>query len=84
MEVGENKSVSPIDITAEHFIIHPNTFKHLQRSQHYFKQYAVDMYRKIESERLGYIMRKQKELKFVEYAHLKDTVNNDAPGTELG
>lgn len=42
------------------------------------------MYIKTESERLGYIMRNQNKFKSEEYAHLKDTVSNDAPGTELG
>ncbi|UYV69075.1 hypothetical protein LAZ67_6002284 [Cordylochernes scorpioides] len=49
-----------------------------------FHQYIVDMYSKIESERLLYIRLNQVELRSEEYIHLRDAVVNDGNLRELG
>lgn len=41
-----------------------------------FHQYAVDMYAKIETERLAYIRFNQTKLRSEEYIHLRDAINN--------
>lgn len=60
-EAGECKTFSAMNFYADHFMIHPNTFYHLHRSQQLFQQYAVDVYAKTELERLAYLRRNQKE-----------------------
>ncbi|UYV69073.1 hypothetical protein LAZ67_6002272 [Cordylochernes scorpioides] len=49
-----------------------------------FHQYIVDMYSKIESERLLYIRLNQVKLRSEEYIHLRDAVVNDGNLRELG
>ncbi|UYV76661.1 hypothetical protein LAZ67_14001628 [Cordylochernes scorpioides] len=49
-----------------------------------FSQYIVDMYAKIESERLLYIRLNQKELRVEEYIHLRDAVANDGMVANFG
>ncbi|UYV71019.1 hypothetical protein LAZ67_8001425 [Cordylochernes scorpioides] len=49
-----------------------------------FSQYIVDMYAKIESERLLYIRLNQKELRVEEYIHLRDAIANDGMVANFG
>lgn len=49
-----------------------------------YHQYAVDMYAKIESERLLYIRLNQKKLRSEEYIHLRDAINNDGNVNDIG
>ena len=53
------------------------TGNHLLNYGRLFHQYLVDMYAKIESERLLYLRLNQTELRVEEYAHLKDAMAND-------
>ncbi|KAI8779517.1 hypothetical protein BgiBS90_020499 [Biomphalaria glabrata] len=57
---------------------------HILMCQHLFHQYIVDMYAKIESERLLFIRLNQKKLRTDEYIHVKDAIENDADPNELG
>ena len=50
---------------------------HLHKAGDLFLQYIVDMYVKMESERLLYIKLHQKELRADSYIHLRDGINND-------
>lgn len=54
------KTVSCMDFYAYKFMVRNNYFNHLQRCQDLFHQYAVDMYAKVETERLLYIKTNQK------------------------
>jgi hypothetical protein len=56
---------------------------HLLRCRQLFHQFIVDMYAKIESERLLYIRINQQKLRSEQYTHLKDAIYNDA-NTRLG
>jgi len=45
-----------------------------------FHQYIVDMYAKVESKRLRYVRFNQAKLRFKEYIHLRDAINNNIEG----
>ena len=49
-----------------------------------FHQFVVDMYAKIESERLLYIRLNQTKLRSEQYIHLRDAVINDGNTTNVG
>ena len=55
---------------------------------HYFKQllnqYWVDLYTKIETERLSFIRHNQKKLRAENYIHLMDAVNSDSRVENVG
>ncbi|GFW91034.1 ATP-dependent DNA helicase [Trichonephila clavipes] len=48
------------------------------------QQFMVDMYAKIESERLRYLRYNQQKLRAEEYIHLRDAINNNAHVAEIG
>lgn len=48
-----------------------NYENYILRCRKLFQQYTVDMYAKIETERLNYIRFNQKKLRSEEYIHLK-------------
>jgi len=56
---------------------------HLLRCRQLFHQFIVDMYAKIESERLLYIQINQQKLRSEQYIHLRDAISNVA-NTRLG
>ena len=82
--VNFRKTISCMDFYAYHFMIRDNSFNHLHRAQNLFHQYAVDMFAKVISERLLYIRTHQKELRAESYIHLRDGINNDVSGENLG
>lgn len=47
-------------------------------------QFVVDMYAKIEAERLRYIRQHQKELRCDQYIHLRDALINDGDPSDIG
>ncbi|GBN76614.1 hypothetical protein AVEN_269295-1 [Araneus ventricosus] len=49
-----------------------------------FVQYLVDMYAKIEAERILFIRLNQKKLRVDEYIHLKDAITNDSDPANHG
>ena len=57
---------------------------HLLKYRQLFHQFIVDMYAKIESERLLYIRLNQKKLRMEDYIHLRDAIANDANPNDLG
>ena len=80
-----NKKVTAMEFYTYHLMLRPGSSDHLFLEGDLFHQYLVDMYAKIESERLAYIVSHQKELRVDDYAHLRDSINNDAAlGHELG
>jgi hypothetical protein len=54
-----------------------NDFNSLLRSQRLMQQYIVDMFAKVENERLRFLRAHQKELRAEEYGLLRDAVTND-------
>lgn len=58
-------------------MIRLNTENHILKCRQLFHQYIVDMYAKIESERLRFIRHNQSKLRAEEYIHLRDAINNN-------
>ena len=57
---------------------------HLHRSKGLFLQFVLDMYVKIETERLNYIRTHQKELRVEDYGYLKDAIINNIDANDIG
>ncbi|GFV78488.1 helitron_like_N domain-containing protein [Trichonephila clavipes] len=82
--VDINKNVSAMNYYAYRMMIRENADNHIVKYRQLFHQYIVDMYAKIESERLLYIRLNQVKLSSEEYIHLRDAVVNDGNLSELG
>ncbi|XP_073532421.1 uncharacterized protein [Phyllobates terribilis] len=80
----QEKKVSAVDFNAYRIMTRFAEENHILKCKHLFHQFIVDMYAKIESERLLYIRLNQKKLRAEEYIHLRDAVANDADPKELG
>ena len=59
---------------AYRFMTRQNDFNMLQRSRRLFQIYAVDMYAKVETERLLFIRREQSKLRADQYCNLQDAM----------
>lgn len=57
---------------------------HILMCRRLFHQFAVDMYCKIETERLTYIRLNQQQLRSEEYIHLRDAINADGNLNNVG
>ena len=76
--------VTAMEFYAYHLMLRLGSLDHLFLERDLFHQYLVDMYAKIETERLAYIVSHRKNLMVDDYAHLLDSINNDAAhGHEL-
>lgn len=78
------KTVSAMDFYAFRIMAREGEENHILKCRQLFHQYIVDMYAKIESERLLYIRLNQKKLRSEEYIHLRDALLNDADPNQLG
>ncbi|XP_043461172.1 uncharacterized protein LOC122497870 [Leptopilina heterotoma] len=65
-----NKKTSALEFYAYRFMIRVNDPNHLHKYRQLFNQFAVDIYAKIESERMVYYRTHQTELKAEKYIHL--------------
>ncbi|XP_017474280.1 PREDICTED: uncharacterized protein LOC108364908 [Rhagoletis zephyria] len=72
-----NKKVSDMNYYSYRLMIRQDTENHILKCRQLFHQYIVDMYAKIETERLLYIRLNQTELRSEEYIHLRDAIVND-------
>ncbi|XP_045536286.1 uncharacterized protein LOC106720810 [Papilio machaon] len=72
-----NKKVSCMDFYAHRIMIRENDFNIVSRCRQLANQFYVDMYVKVESERLRYISLNQSKLRAEKYIHLQDAVAND-------
>ena len=70
------QTVSSMDFYAYQLQVR-DPVSHLHKAGDLFSQYITDMFVKIDSERLLWIKLHQKELRVDDYAHLKDSINND-------
>ncbi|GFY24709.1 ATP-dependent DNA helicase [Trichonephila clavipes] len=73
-----NKKVSCKDFYAYDMMVRRNNFNLLLRCRYLFHQFLVDMYVKVESERLRFIALNQTKLRAENYIHLQDAIRNDA------
>ena len=76
-DLETNKKVSAMNYYSYRLRIRENTENHILKCRQLFHQYIVDMYAKIESERLLYIRLNQTMLRSEEYIHLRDAVVNE-------
>lgn len=82
---GEStKKVSCMDFYAYRLMIRPNECNYLLKCREVFHQFIVDMYAKIESERLLFIRLNQQKLRVEEYVHLRDAIANDGNAANIG
>lgn len=72
-----NSKVSSKDYYAFRIMIRDSNSNHILKCRQLFHQYLVDMYAKVESERLLYIRLNQSTLRAEQYAHLKDAIRTD-------
>ena len=80
----DRKKVSAMDFYAYRIMMRTGTVNHILRCRQLFHQFVVDMYAKIESERLCFIRFNQKKLRVDEYIHLKDAIANDGNADNVG
>lgn len=69
---------------AYRLMIRANQSNHILKCGKLFQQFAVDMFAKIESERLLYIRLNQKKLRVENYIHLRDSIMNDENVNDIG
>ncbi|GBN15250.1 hypothetical protein AVEN_90864-1 [Araneus ventricosus] len=80
----QNKKISAMQFYACRMMQRSTDFNILLRSKGLFHQFIVDMYAKIESERLLYIRLNQRTLRVEQYAHLRDAVMNVGKVADIG
>ncbi|XP_057335011.1 uncharacterized protein LOC130673819 [Microplitis mediator] len=83
-EASDLKTVSAMCFYAFRIMIRKNNHNHLHYYRSLFSQYLVDMYAKIESERLVYIKTHQAHLRAENYIHLQDAISKDVNLMETG
>ncbi|GIY77822.1 hypothetical protein CDAR_370201 [Caerostris darwini] len=79
-----NKNVSWKDYYAYRLMIRCGQDNVILRCRELCQQFMVDMYVKIESERLRYLRHNQQKLRAEEYIHLRDAITNNADTAEIG
>lgn len=65
-------------------MVRENEDNHILKCRRLFHQYAVDMYVKVETERLTFIRLNQAKLRSEEYIHLRDAINADGNAQNVG
>ena len=78
------KKTSSMQFYCFRLMVRNDMYNHLFYFRHLFHQFLVDMFAKIDSERLRYIRQNQKKLRATEYIHLRDAVNNDVDARDIG
>ena len=79
-----NKKVSSMNYYAYRLMIRQNVDKYLLRYRRLLQQYCVDMYVKIETERLNFIRFNQAKLRSEEYIHLRDAISTEGDIANMG
>ncbi|KAL4112576.1 hypothetical protein QTP88_016331 [Uroleucon formosanum] len=80
-----DKTVSTANFYSYKIMVRKELDNHLLRYGPLFNQYLVDMYAKIETERLNFIRNHQNKLRADKYIHLKDDVRRqDIDADQLG
>ncbi|EPB66767.1 hypothetical protein ANCCEY_14141 [Ancylostoma ceylanicum] len=79
-----SKKISAKDFYASRIMIRDTESNHLLKCRQLLHQFIVDMYAKVESERLLYIRLNQRKLRVDDYIHLRDAVANDGDSTDVG
>lgn len=78
------KKVSALQYYCYRLMIRENEHNHLHNYKQLFNQYLVDVYAKIETERLIFIRTNQKKLRVENYIHLQDAIHQNENVEDLG
>lgn len=79
-----NKKVSSMNYYSYRLMIRENEDNHILKCRRLCHRYVVDMYVKIETERLTFIRLNQTKLRSEEYIHLRDAINSDGNAENVG
>nr|XP_036224310.1 uncharacterized protein LOC106621587 [Bactrocera oleae] len=79
-----NKKVSSMNYYSYRLMIRENEDNHILKCRRLYHKYVVDMYVKIETERLTFIRLNQTKLRSEEYVHLRDAINTDGNAQNVG
>jgi len=79
-----DKRVSPMDYYSHQLMIREDGQNFVLKCCSLLSQFVVDMYAKIESQRLLFIRLNQDQLRTDSYIHLRDAVINDGDATNVG
>ncbi|XP_039966179.1 uncharacterized protein LOC120778452 isoform X1 [Bactrocera tryoni] len=75
--VSTNKNLSAMNNYAYRMMIRTNEENVILECRRLFQQFAVDMYVKVETERLAFIRFNQAKLRSEDYIHLRDATHSD-------
>ena len=78
------KKVFANDFYAYSIMVHDDSFCTILKSGCLFQQFVVNMYIKVETERLRYIRLNQRRLRANDYVYLRDAMRNDANPADVG
>ncbi|XP_055910737.1 uncharacterized protein LOC129945100 [Eupeodes corollae] len=78
------KKVSAMNYYSYRLMVRLNEINHILNCRRLCNQFIVDVYAKIESERLNFIRFNQKKLKSEQYIHLRDAIQNDGNFNDIG
>eukprot|EP00106_Octopus_bimaculoides_P023238 XP_014790680.1 PREDICTED: uncharacterized protein LOC106884021 [Octopus bimaculoides] len=79
-----SKNVSCMEFYSYRLMTQGNSMNHLHCSRELFHQFVVDIYAKMESERLRFIRHNQKKLRSENYIHLRDGIINYIAPQDIG
>ncbi|XP_076256127.1 uncharacterized protein LOC143193698 [Rhynchophorus ferrugineus] len=79
-----NKKVSSMNYYSYRLMIRENEDNHILKCRRLYHKYVVDMYVKIETDRLTFIRLNQTKLRSEEYIHLRDAINTDGNEQNVG
>ena len=83
-QFNSNKCVTCMQFYSFLFMTRKNSFNMLMMCRDLYQQFAVDMFAKVQSERLLYIKLNQKKLRADSYVHLKDQIREDKNVEDIG
>lgn len=72
-----NKKVSSMNYYSYRLMIRENEDNHILKCRRLYHKYVINMYVKIETNRLTFIRLNQTKLRSEEYIHLRDAINTD-------
>lgn len=79
-----NKKTSALQFYSYRIMVRQNEYNHLIQFKQLFNQFIVDMYAKIETERLLFIRTNQTKLRAKNYIHLQDALRHDETTGDVG
>ncbi|RVE42412.1 hypothetical protein evm_012949 [Chilo suppressalis] len=82
--VSTNKNLSAMNYYAYRMMIRTHEENIILRCRRPFQQFAVDMYVKVETERLAFIRFNQAKLRSEDYIHLRDAIHSDGDVQNIG